>query len=77
MKAADAYRLIVTRGGFGPSWMAAPERTDRIEVVELRGGEVVLFWDLPAREARRLVRALRKDLPLLEADDFLRAWREA
>jgi hypothetical protein len=37
----------------------------------------VLFWDLPAVQARRLVRALREDLSQLDADAFLTAWRDA
>ena len=45
--------------------------------VEVESGEVVLFWDLPAVQARRLVRALREDLGRLDADAFLDAWREA
>lgn len=75
MKANRAYELIVTREGRGPAFLAAPGRVDRIEVVEIAGGEVVLFWDLPPREATRLARALREDMGRLGADDFLAAWR--
>jgi hypothetical protein len=46
-------------------------------VVGVDRGEVVLLWDLPAVQARRLVRALREDLGRLEADEFLIAWRDA
>jgi hypothetical protein len=77
MTARRAYRLILTRGGAGPAWLAGPKRIDHIEIVEVDSGEVVLFWDLPAVQARRLVRALREDLGRLEADAFLTAWREA
>jgi hypothetical protein len=77
MSARRAYRLIVTRGGAGPAWLAGPRRVDHVEVVEVDSGEVVLFWDLPAVQARRLVRALREDLGQLEADAFLAAWRDA
>jgi hypothetical protein len=77
MKARRAYRLIVTRSGRLPAWLAGPERVDHVEVVEIDGGEVVLFWDLPAAQASRLARALREDLGRLEADEFLAAWRDA
>jgi len=75
--ARRAYRLIVTRGGAGPAWLASPRRIDHVEVVEIDSGEVVLFWDLPPVQARRLMRALREDLSHLQADEFLAAWREA
>ncbi len=77
MKARASYRLIVKRGGHGPAWLAGPSRVDHVEVVDLESGEAVLFWDLGATPARRLVRALREDLGNLEADEFLTAWRNA
>jgi hypothetical protein len=77
MTARRAYRLTVTRGGAGPAWLASPKRADHVEIVEVDSGEVVLFWDLPPVQARRLVRALREDLGRLQADEFLLAWREA
>jgi hypothetical protein len=77
MTARRAYRLIVTRGGSGPAWLAGPDRVDHVEVVEVDSGEVVLFWDLPPVHAKRLVRALREDLGRLDADAFLAAWRNA
>ena len=77
MTARRAYRLIITRGGAGPAWLAGPNRIDHVEIVGIESGEVVLFWDLPAVQARRLVRALREDLSRLDADAFLTAWREA
>jgi hypothetical protein len=75
--ARRAYRLIVSRGGRGPTWLAGPGRVDHVEIVAVDSGEVVLFWDLPAAQARRLVRALREDLSRLEAGEFLTAWRDA
>lgn len=77
MSARRAFRLIVTRGGSGPAWLAGPKRVDHVEVVEVDSGEVVLFWDLPALHARRLVRALREDLGQLDAEAFLAAWNQA
>lgn len=74
MRASRAYRLIVTRGGRAPALLADADRVDHIEVVEIDGGEVVLFWDRPPHAASRLARALREDLSKLEADDFLTRW---
>lgn len=74
MKAAHAYRLIVTRGGLTPAPLADPWRVDHVEVVEVDSGEVVLFWDRPPREASKLSRALREDLSQLEEQDFMERW---
>jgi hypothetical protein len=77
VRANRAYELIVAREGRGPAFLAAPDRVDRVEVVEIDGGEVVLFWELEPRAATRLARALREDMGRLEADDFIAAWRAA
>jgi hypothetical protein len=74
MKAAHAYRLIVTRSGRAPALLADPTRIDHIEVVEIDSGEVVLFWDRPPHAASQLARALRTDLAQLEAEDFVSRW---
>lgn len=74
MRANRAYRLIVRRGGWVPALLADPSRVDHIEVVEIDGGEVVLFWDLPPQEAARQARALRADLAGLQAGDFRARW---
>lgn len=74
MRASRAYRLIVTRGGRAPALLADADRVDHIEVVEIDGGEVVLFWDRPPHAASRLARALREDLSKLEAAEFLARW---
>jgi hypothetical protein len=74
MRARDDYRLIVTRAGHLPALLAHPSRIDHVEVVEVRSGEVVLFWDRPAHEAARLARAVRRDLLALEADEFIARW---
>lgn len=74
MKANRAYRLIVTRAGRAPALLAAAERADHVEVVEIDSGEVVLFWDRPPQAATRLARALRADLAQLPAGDFLARW---
>ena len=77
MKANRAYRLIVRRGGLAPALLAAPDRLDHIEIVEVDTGEVALFWDLDPRRATRLARALKADLAQLDSDAFMAAWREA
>jgi hypothetical protein len=77
VKARTVYQIKVTRGGRGPRFLAGPDRTDRIEVVDLQSGEVLYLWDLPPRHAARVLRALREDLATMDADDFVGAWREA
>jgi hypothetical protein len=74
VRANRAYRLIVTRQGKAPAMLADAERMDHIEVVEIDGGEVVLFWDRPAHAASRMARALREELSQLEADEFIARW---
>ncbi len=74
MKANRAYRLIVTRAGRAPALLADAGRVDHIEIVEIGGGEVVLFWDRPPHAASRMARALREELSRLEADEFLARW---
>lgn len=65
MSAARRYEVRVARH---------PDRVDSVEVVDLDDGEVVLFWDLEAREATRRAEALRIDLHQLDADEFLARW---
>jgi hypothetical protein len=74
MKANRAYELTVSRGGLEPAFLADSQRLDRIEVVSIDDGEVVLYWDLPAKQASKLLRDLRADLVGLDADDFVAAW---
>jgi hypothetical protein len=74
VRARDAYRLLVRRGGLAPALLAGPGRVDHVEVVEVASGEVVLFWDLAPQEASRLARALRADLVRLEAPEFISRW---
>jgi hypothetical protein len=77
VKARAVYQIKVTRGGRGPRFLAGPDRTDRIEVVDLQSGEVLYLWDLPPRHAARVLRALREDLATMDAEDFVDAWRDA
>lgn len=74
MKANRAYRLIVSRGGRAPALLADVERVDHIELVEIDSGEVVLLWDLPPHAASQRARALREELALLEAEEFIARW---
>ena len=74
MLARAAYRLIVTRTGRSPSFLSAPDRVDHIEIVSVDDGEVVLFWDVAARDTGRLEAALRADLEQLDAASFLERW---
>jgi hypothetical protein len=74
VRANRAYELIVSRGGIEPAFLADRDRLDRIEVVSIDDGEVVLYWDLPAKEAARLTKMLRADLVSMDAEEFIRAW---
>jgi hypothetical protein len=75
VRANRAYHLIVARGGLGPAFLAGEERLDRVEVVSIDDGEVVMFWVLAAKPAARLLRGLRTDLAGLEADAFFEKWQ--
>lgn len=77
MRANRAFTLHVTRGGREPVFMAAPGRIDRIEVVSIADSEPILYWELPARDAARLLRRLRADLAGTEAEEFLSLWEGA
>ena len=74
MRANRAYELIVSRGGLEPAFMADRRRLDRIEVVSIDDGEVVLYWELPAKDASKLLRLLREDIVNLDADEFIPTW---
>jgi hypothetical protein len=74
MRAKDAYRLLLTRGGRAPALLADPSRVDHIEVVEIESGEVILLWDRPPQPASKLARAIRADLNRMEAREFLARW---
>jgi hypothetical protein len=76
VKANRAYELIVSKDTPGPAFLADPGRLDRIEVVSIDDGEVVLFWELPAKEASRLTWQLREDLVALQAEEFVAVWSE-
>ena len=75
MRANRAFELITTLSG--PAFLADEERLDRVELVSIDDGEVVLFWELPVRVAHRLVRELRTDLAGMDADAFVDKWQGA
>ena len=43
-------------------------------MVEIDGGEVVLFWDRSPHAASKLARELREDLAQLEDEEFMERW---
>jgi len=77
MRANRAYELIVKRGGREPVFMSDRHRTDRIEIVSVDDGEVILYWNLAAKDAAKLLKLLRADLVTLEAEDFFDKWLDA
>ncbi len=77
MRANRAFELLVSRGGSQPAFLADRRRLDRVEVISVDTGEVMFYWELPARAAAKLERRLRADLVALEADAFLAAWSGA
>jgi hypothetical protein len=77
MKANRVFHLNVSRGGREPSFLADRSRLDRIEVVSVDDGELLLYWELPPKDASTLVRRLRADLAGLEAEEFLALWEGA
>lgn len=77
MRANRAFRLIVARENPRPAFLADPERHDRIEVVSVDDGELLLYWSLPAKQAAQLARELRADLARMDRDQFISAWEGA
>lgn len=77
MKANRAYRLNVSRESHEPAFLAEKTRLDRIEVVSVADEETVLYWDLPVKQASRLLKQLRRDLAGLDADEFYSRWQGA
>jgi hypothetical protein len=77
MRANRLYHLIVSREGREPAFMSDPNRTDRIEVVSVDDGEVMLYWTVSPRQASRLLKLLRADLASLDAEEFFDKWLDA
>jgi hypothetical protein len=74
MRANRAYHLIVSKEGLEPAFLADARRLDRIEVVSVDDGEVILYWAVDAKLAARLLKELREDLVALEAEEFIDKW---
>jgi hypothetical protein len=77
MRANRAYELIVSRGGREPAFLSDPKRADRIEVVSIDDGEVMLYWDVNVKQASKLLKLLRADLASLDAEEFFDKWLDA
>jgi hypothetical protein len=77
VKANRAYELIVSRGGREPAFLSDPSRLDRIEVVSIDDGEVMLYWNVNVKQASKLLKLLRTDLASLDADEFFDKWLDA
>jgi hypothetical protein len=77
VKANRRYHLIVSREGREPAFLSDPNRTDRIEVVSVDDGEVILYWDVGPKQASKLLKLLRADLASLDADEFFDKWLDA
>jgi hypothetical protein len=77
VKANRVFHLTVTRGGREPAFLADRGRMDRIEVVSIDDGEPMLYFEVPAKQAARLVKRLREDLVGLEAEEFIALWEGA
>ena len=77
MKANRVFHLTVTRGGREPAFLADRARLDRIEVVSVDDGDLLLYWELPAKQAAKLLKQLRADLAGLDAEEFLAMWEGA
>jgi hypothetical protein len=77
VRANRVFHLTVTRGGREPAFLADRGRLDRIEVVSIDDGELMLYYEVPAKEAAKLVKQLREDLVGLEAEEFIAIWEGA
>jgi hypothetical protein len=77
VKANRLYHLIISREGREPAFLSDPNRTDRIEVVSVDDGEVILYWDVDPKQASRLVKLLRADLASLDGEEFFDKWLDA
>jgi hypothetical protein len=77
VKANRVFHLAVTRGGREPAFLADRGRLDRIEVISIDDGELMLYYEVPAKQAAKLVKQLREDLVGLEAEEFIAIWEGA
>ncbi len=76
-RANRVFHVTVSREGRQPAFLAAAGRLDRIELVSVDDGEIVLYWELAPKPAARLLKTLRADLAGLDADAFMARWQDA
>ena len=74
MRAKGRYRLVVRREGHAPAVLAAPDRVDHVEIIDVDEGETDLYWDLLPRDAKRVVAILRAELETMDAQEFFERW---
>lgn len=82
MKAGRELRVVHTAGSGPPGrgllglLRATPSSSEPevVEVIHIATGETVFLWDLEPLEARRWLKALRRELAEFETDDFLARW---
>ena len=74
MRAKGRYRLVVRREGHAPAVLAAPDRVDHVEIIDVDEGETVLYWDLLPSDAKRVVAILRAELETMDAQEFFERW---
>ncbi len=74
MSAARDLAVVHRRASRLPAFLQPEPGVDQVEVVEVASGEVVLFWDVPAPEAKRWVAELRHDLHRLGTEELLGHW---
>ena len=74
MRAGRAFEVKHVRGGVAPAVLAAPDRVDHVEIVEIDSGEVVLLWDLAPGGRERVVR-WRPTWSASRPGRFIAAWR--
>ena len=74
MRAKGRYRLVVRRAGRAPARLAAPERVDHVEIIDVDEGETVLYWDLLPRDAKTVIAMIRADLDTMDAREFFERW---
>ena len=46
-------------------------------MVSVDDGEVLLYWNLPPKDASKVLKLLRNDLVTLDADEFFDKWIDA
>ena len=74
MSASRELTVVHRRASRLPTFLQPDAGIDQVEITEVASGEVVLFWDVPAEEAKRFVRALRAEHATLSTEELLQRW---